>query len=154
MQDLPIPGNEVDVNSKAALERGDALLEMALVVPVMLLIVAFILLVGPYIRVSIAADQASYDCAMAAAQSLNASQGYTQGYVTALKSFDSFDLGSSAVEVAISGSWERGGQVICTVSYTMPLGAFPMLQVLAIPESVSDMTILPVQLFKSEWMED
>ncbi|MDY6868994.1 MAG: hypothetical protein SVT56_14020, partial [Chloroflexota bacterium] len=74
------------------LEQGDAILELAAILPLMLLIIAFVLLIGPYPRVIIATNQASYDCAMAAAQSLDMAQGYTQGVLVAAQSFDAFGL--------------------------------------------------------------
>ncbi len=132
-------------------EKGDAVLEMAVVLPLMLLIVAFILLIGPYPRVIIATDQASYDCAMSAAQSLSFSQGYSQGVTTAMNSFEAFDLPSDNATIQVFGNWGRGGQVGCTISYEMPLGLFPMAQVVNVPSTISHTTVLPVQYYKSDW---
>jgi len=141
------------MSAREDLEKGDAVLEMAAVVPAMLLIVAFILLIGPYIRVQIATDQAAYDCAMAAAQSLDAGQGQMQGAATAQSSFQTFDLRTASMSVRVFGSWERDGQVGCSVSYSMPLGAFPFVRVANVPGVVTNTTVLPVQFFKSEWTD-
>ena len=136
------------------LEQGDAILELAAILPLMLLIIAFVLLIGPYPRVIIATNQASYDCAMAAAQSLDMSQGYIQGVLVAAQSFDAFGLDYSNVSVQVFGDWNRGGQVGCTIAYEMPLGAFPMVRVVNVPSSIEHSTILPVQYYKSEWTDN
>ena len=136
------------------LEQGDAILELAAILPLMMLIIAFVLLIGPYPRVIIATNQASYDCAMAAAQSLDMSQGYTQGVLVAAQSFDAFSLDYSNVSVRVFGDWNRGGQVGCTISYEMPLEAFPMIRVVNVPSSIEHTTVLPVQYYKSEWTDN
>jgi hypothetical protein len=135
-------------------EQGDSVLELAAVLPMMLLIVAFILLIAPYPRVIIATNQASYDCAMSAAQSLDLAQGYTQGVVVASQSFDAFDLDWENASIQVFGDWSRGGQVGCTVAYRMPLGAFPLVQVANVPDTVEHTTVVPAQYYKSEWTGD
>lgn len=136
------------------LERGigESLSLAALFVPTAI-ILAFILLIGPYPRIKIATQQAAYDCAMSAAQSLDAVQGYTQGVITAQKSFARFGLPMDNLEFAVVGSWERGDYVQCTVSYNVPLGNFPMAVVTNMPGVVTGKAVLPVQYYKSTWTE-
>jgi hypothetical protein len=140
--------------AEKTLEQGDAILELAAILPLMLLIIAFVLLIGPYPRVIIATNQASYDCAMAGAQSLDMAQGYTQGVLVAAQSFDAFGLDYSNVSVQVFGDWNRGGQVGCTIAYKMPLDTFPMTQVVNVPDSIEHTTVLPVQYYKSEWTDN
>jgi Flp pilus assembly protein TadG len=132
-------------------ERGSATLEMAVVVPLAALLLSAVLLLGPYVHIGIAVRQAAYDCAAAAAQSLDAGQGYTQGLAAAQASFGAFRLSAANVSFALEGRWERGGMVSCTSDYTVPVGAFPMRRVIDLPETVSATVALPVQAFKSEW---
>jgi Flp pilus assembly protein TadG len=132
-------------------ERGSATLEMALVVPLAALLLSAVLLLGPYVHIGIATRQAAYDCAASAAQSLDAGQGYAQGLAAAQASFAAFRLSAANASFALDGAWERGGAVVCTVSYTVPVGAFPMQIVIDLPETVSATVTLPVQAFKSEW---
>jgi hypothetical protein len=140
---------KIKPKAEKRLEQGDAILELAAILPLMMLIIAFVLLIGPYPRVIIATNQASYDCAMAAAQSLDMSQGYTQGVLVA-----AFSLDYSNVSVRVFGDWNRGGQVGCTISYEMPLEAFPMIRVVNVPSSIEHTTVLPVQYYKSEWTDN
>jgi Flp pilus assembly protein TadG len=132
-------------------ERGSATLEMALVVPLAALLLSAVLLLGPYVHIGIATRQAAYDCAAAAAQSLDAGQGYAQGLAAAQASFAAFRLSAANASFALDGAWERDGSVACRVSYAVPSGAFPMKIVIDLPETVNASVHLPMQAFKSEW---
>ena len=132
-------------------ERGTATLEIAVILPLAAILLSAVLTLGPYIHIGIAARQAAYDCAIAASQSLDAGQGYFQGVTAAEGSFAAFRLSAARAGYSLSGVWERGGVVACTVSYQVPLGAAPLKLVVSLPETVSATVRLPVQVFKSEW---
>ncbi len=132
-------------------EKGSAILEMAVILPLTALLLAAVISMGPYIHIGIATRQAAYDCAVAAAQPLDATQGYLQGMVAARESFSSFRLNPSSAEYTLSGSWERGGSVSCTIGYRVPTGASPVRMVAPMPEVVQASVHLPVQAFKSIW---
>lgn len=132
-------------------ENGSATLEMALIVPLAAILLSGVLTLGPYVHIGIAVHQAAYDCAAAAAQSLDAEQGYYQGLATARESFATFRLNPDNAAFSLSGAWERGGVVACSVSYLVPTGAFPMKRIVEMPETVGAVLQLPVQFFKSEW---
>ncbi len=132
-------------------ERGTSVLEMAVILPLTALLLAAAITLGPYIHIGIATQQAAYDCAVAAAQSLDASQGYMQGITAAQDSFAAFRLNAAYAEYSLSGSWERGGMVSCTVGYRVPVDASPMRLVAAMPRVVRSTVHLPVQVFKSKW---
>lgn len=132
-------------------EKGTAVLEMAAILPLAVVLLAGVLTLGPYVHIGIATQQASYDCAVAAAQSLDSSQGGMQGIAAAQASFQAFRLNNSRASYSLAGNWERNGWVECSVSYSVPLGAFPLKEVVSMPEIVQAHTVLPVQVFKSEW---
>lgn len=132
-------------------EKGSAVLEMAVILPLAAILLSAVLMMGPYVHIGIAARQAAYDCAVSAAQSLDETQGYFQGLAAAQASFAAFRLNPGGAGYSLSGVWERGGAVACTVSYRVPVGAFPLKVVVNLPETVSARVRLPVQAFKSEW---
>jgi Flp pilus assembly protein TadG len=132
-------------------ERGSAVLEMAVILPLATILLSAILTLGPYVHIGIAVRQAAYDCAVSAAQSLDPAQGHNQGLAAAQESFSAFRLSHANASFSLSGSWERGGSVACAVSYSVPTSAFPMERVVNMPEAISATVQLPVQAFKSEW---
>jgi hypothetical protein len=132
-------------------ERGSAVLEIAAILPLAAILLSAVLALGPYVHIGIAVRQAAYDCAVSAAQSLDPAQGYDQGLAAAQESFSAFRLSPANASFSLSGSWERGGNVSCSVSYRVPMGAFPMERVVNMPETISAAVLLPVQAFKSEW---
>ncbi len=124
---------------------------MAVILPLAALLLSAAITLGPYIHIGIATQQAAYDCAVAAAQSLDSAQGYMQGITAAQDSFTSFRLNPYFAEYHLTGSWERGGMVSCTVGYQVPVDASPMRMVAAMPRVVRATVHLPVQVFKSQW---
>lgn len=96
-------------------------------------------------------QQAANDCAMSAAQTISAAQGFTQGVTAAKASFNTFNLSGNA-DISMRGSWERGGRVTCSVTYTVPFGNFPMKVAIQLPDQVSHEVTLPVQYYKSDWV--
>jgi Flp pilus assembly protein TadG len=132
-------------------ERGSAVLEMAVILPLAAILLSGILTLGPYVHIGIAVRQAAYDCAVSAAQSLDPAQGYYQGLEAAQESFSAFRLNHANASFSLYGSWERSGSVACSVSYSVPTSDFPMKRVVNMPETISASVQLPVQTFKSEW---
>ena len=132
-------------------ERGDAVLEMAAMFPILALFISAMISMGPFIHMKIAVQQAAYDCALSAAQSLDRKQGHMQGVVAAQESFATFGLPYENIGINILGNWERGGQIVCTVSFNIPKGNFPMALVVPLPDSVFASTVLPAQQWKSLW---
>ena len=131
--------------------RGQAVLEMAVVIPLLALLLAAAIAFGPMIYVRLAVQQAAYDCALSAAQSLDGSRGSYQGAEAARQSFTMFSLQPGRADIHVYGDWERGGAVICDVSYHIAAGAFPFHGLVPIPDTLSHSIELPAQANKSEW---
>ena len=134
-----------------ALESGQAILELAIVLPIMALLLGAVIALGPLVYMHIATQQASYDCAIAAAQSLDAAQGYAQGLYAAQASFGAFNLNPGRADISVRGDWERNGMVVCEIVYSVPTEAFPFHAVLSPPSVVRYSVSLPPHAFKSEW---
>lgn len=133
------------------LQRGQAILELAIVLPIMALLLGAVIALGPLVYMHIATQQASFDCAIAAAQSLDAAQGYTQGLYAAQASFGAFNLNPGRADISVRGNWERNGMVVCEIIYRVPSEAFPFHAVLSPPSIVQYSVSLPPHAFKSEW---
>jgi len=139
--------NYVNRNSTS----GQAVLEMAVVIPLLALLLAASFAFAPMICVQLAVQQAAYDCALSAAQSLDASTGRFQGAASAEASFASFNLRPERAAVDVTGSWGRSGRVTCAVKYEIAAGAFPFHGLVPIPDTLDYAVTLPVQVNKSEW---
>ena len=132
-------------------QAGQAILELAIVLPILALLLGAVIALGPLVYMHIAVQQASYDCAIAAAQSLDGGQGYAQGLYAAQASFGAFNLNPGRSDVSVRGNWERNGMVVCEIVYRVPTGAFPFHAVLSLPPEVHYSVSLPLHAFKSEW---
>jgi Flp pilus assembly protein TadG len=131
--------------------KGQAILELAIVLPILAVLLAAVIALGPLIYMHIATQQASFDCAVAAAQSLDESQGYMQGIYAAQASFGSFNVNPGRANISVRGNWDRNGMVVCEIAYSVPTGAFPFHAVLSPPSVVRYSTSLPTHVYKSEW---
>ena len=60
---------------------GQAILEMAIVLPILAVILGAVVALGPLVYMHIATQQAAYDCAISAAQSLDAGAGVCAGSI-------------------------------------------------------------------------
>lgn len=132
-------------------QRGQAILELAIVLPILALILGGVIGLGPLIYMHIATQQAAYDCAIAAAQSLDSVQGYTQGLFAAEASFGAFNLNAGRAGISVRGDWERNGMVACEIIYDVPTEAFPFHAVLSPPAAVQYSVAVPPHAFKSVW---
>ena len=133
------------------MREGQAILEMAVVLPILALILGGAFAFGPIVYMHLGVQQASFDCAIAAAQSLDGVQGYTQGLYAAEQSFSVFNLRPSRANISVRGDWERGGMVVCEVVYRVPTEAFPFHAVVDLPSTVRYSVAVPPQAIKSEW---
>lgn len=132
-------------------QGGQAILELAIVLPILALILGGVIALGPLVYMHIATQQAAYDCAIAAAQSLDPVQGYTQGLYAAQASFGAFNLNPGRAGISVRGDWERNGMVACEIIYDVPTEAFPFHAVLSPPAAVQYSVAVPPHAFKSVW---
>jgi Flp pilus assembly protein TadG len=130
---------------------GQAVLEMAVVIPLLALLLAASFAFAPMIYVQLAVQQAAYDCALSAAQSLDAGTGRFQGTASAEASIASFNMRPERAAVHVSGRGGRSGRVTCLVEYSIAAGAFPFHGLVPIPDTLDYTVTLPVQVNKSEW---
>lgn len=104
-------------------ERGQALIELTVVLPFYLLIIAALIFFGRAIYTQIALDMAAYDGCRAAVEALDPGDGIHQGLTTMRATLQGFRLNAQAATLAISGdSWERGSLVRCDAAYNLFVG--------------------------------
>lgn len=133
------------------LEPGQALAETAISLLLLVLFMGGVMMIGPLVYTHVAVQTAANDCATAAAQTLNATQGQYQGIAAALESLGSFRIRPSAARVNVAGVWSRGSPVTCTVSYVVDLGWAPAIRLFNPPTTVQYSVSLPAQRYKSIW---
>jgi Flp pilus assembly protein TadG len=132
-------------------ERGSAVYEMAVVITLMAILISGLFSLGPFVHLSFATRQTAYDCAVAAAQTLDERQGRMQGEVAGKMTAASFSMLTGNISFEVAGNWARNGQVACTATYHIPRGAFPMKMIIQLPSSYSYTVRLPIQIWHSTW---
>src|SRR5512146_2825406 len=103
--------------SRITPDNGQALVELALVLPLFLLLIGGALWFGPQAYAKLASDAISYDCATAASQSLDAALGMKQGRVAAYETGSGFRIPRANVDITVipPARWDRGQPVACVV---------------------------------------
>ena len=128
-------------------QRGQGLVELILVIPALVILMAVAISLAPLAHVKFVADQAAYDCAISAAQTLDMGRGALQGRIAAVRTLQASHMMERAW-IDVRGDWSREGLVICTISITPPDSGFTIFTP---PHTIRATYALPVQRNKSEW---
>ena len=143
------------VKAKINLESdGQALVELALVLPLFLLLIAGAMWFGPQAYAKLASDTISYDCATAASQSLDAALGMKQGRVAAIETARGFRIPQSNVDIMVipPSTWDRGHAVSCVVGVKAAGFGLPLVSAFfPAPDRVTSRTMLLIETYKSRW---
>ncbi len=142
------------MKSRVTFENGQALVELALVLPLFLLLIAGALWFGPQAYAKLASDTMSYDCATAASQSLEAALGAKQGRVAAYETGSGFRIPRANVDIAVipPATWDRGQPVACVVGVRVYGGGLPLVSAFfPTPQRVTSRTQLLIEIYKSRW---
>jgi len=131
-------------------ERGQALVEVALVIPVLLLLAFGVVAVGrvtdAQMGVSAVAREAARAAALANDPGEAASQGVTRGQEVAA----GYHLGDGSLQLAVNaGNFTRGGTVQASAHYTVSLGDLPLLGWAHI--TVGSTHLERIDLYRSFW---
>jgi Flp pilus assembly protein TadG len=141
----------IEVKRESRSERGSAVYEMAVVIAFMAILISGVFSLGPFVHMSFATRQTAYDCAVAAAQTLDARQGRMQGEVAGKMTAAGYSMVTSNITFEVAGNWARNGQVACTATYHIPTGNFPMKMVVPLPSTYTYTVRLPIQIWHSTW---
>ena len=138
-----------------ATERGQAYVELVMVLPLFLMVIAALIFFGRVLYVKIALDMASYDACRAAVEALQPDAGISQGLIAGRETLRGFYLNAAGANLAISpaGGWARGVPVQCTASYDLFAGDIPSLSAFANGSGVvlQSTTWSRVELWRSVW---
>lgn len=134
-------------------ERGQALIELVIVLPLFFLIIAALIFFGRALYVQIALDMTAYDGCRAAVEALRPGDGAQQGLVAMRGTLAGFRLNASAANLSISGGgWERGDLVQCMAAYNLFVGDIPWLKFHNAPNlSLRSTVFSRVETWRSDW---
>ncbi len=136
-------------------ESGQAYIELVMVLPLFLLVVAALIFFGRVLYVKIALDMASYDSCRAAVEALRPGDGVAQGMTAGRETLRGFHLNPAGANIAISpaGGWARGTPVQCIASYDLFVGDIPNVSSFANGSGVplQSTTWSRVELWRSDW---
>jgi TadE-like protein len=109
-------------------ERGQSLVEAALVLPVVVLLAVGLVAVGRLTAAQGAASAVAREAARAAAAASSAAEAQARGHERAQAVAEGYGLRRERLEVAIdSEPFVRGGAVRARVRYAVPLDDLPLL---------------------------
>lgn len=121
-----------------AVESGSALIETALVIPVVLVLVAGIVMTGRVAHAQIAVQSVVREAGRTLAVAPSASEGLTAAEARALAVANGHGLSTEQLDLVIdAGDFTRGGTVRTEASYPVALGDLPLLGALEVTVSSS-----------------
>ncbi|CCF85419.1 TadE family protein [Nitrolancea hollandica] len=113
---------------------GQALVELALVIPVLLLLAFGVLGVGRVLQAKLAVSATAREAARAATMADSAPTALTAGLSRGETAAAGYGLGNGSLEVVVDpGQFERGGQVRAMAHYTVTLDDLPLLGWVRVP---------------------
>lgn len=119
-------------------ESGQALVEAALVLPVLLVLIFGVVMAGRVVHAKIAVQAAAREASRTLATAPSEEQGLTAADDAARSAADGYGLPADDVAVELeSNGFERGGAVTASVSYDVGLGGLPLLDAVDITVSSS-----------------
>jgi Flp pilus assembly protein TadG len=119
-------------------ESGQALVEAALVLPVLLVLVFGVVMAGRVVHAKIAVQAAAREASRTLATAPSEEQGLTDANDAARAAADGYGLSSDGLSVDLQANgFERGGTVSASVSYNVGLGGLPLLDAVDITVSSS-----------------
>jgi Flp pilus assembly protein TadG len=109
-------------------DSGQALVEAALVLPVLLVLVFGVVMAGRVVHAKIAVQAAAREASRTLATAPSEEQGLTDANNAARSAADGYGLSADGLSVDLeSNGFQRGGTVSASVSYDVGLGGLPLL---------------------------
>ena len=119
-------------------ESGQALVEAALVIPVLLLLAFGVVMAGRVSHAKIAVQAAAREASRALATAPSEQDGMAEALQTARSVAQGYDLSQERLTVNIeSNGFQRGGTASAEVTYQVPLADLPLLNRLEVTVSSS-----------------
>ena len=138
---------------RARSEAGQGAIELLLLIPGVLVILAGVLYFGRLFYCDVATQMAAYDGARAAVETLDAGRGPHQARVAVHRTLEGWLLNPRSAQVTVDHEpWDRGSRVRCTVRYAVPVSDIPLARLLFGDDPVvRSSASLRVAQYKSRW---
>lgn len=109
-------------------ESGQALVEAALVIPVLLLLAFGVVMAGRVSHTKIAVQAAAREASRALATAPSEQEGIAEALDAARSVAEGYGLSQDGLTVTVeSNGFQRGGTATAEVTYRVPLGDLPLL---------------------------
>jgi hypothetical protein len=133
--------------------RGQALVETALVVPLLLILAFGVVAAGRVAHGQMAVSAVAREAARAAALADTAADARARGIARAREVATGHGLDEEAIDVRVEpGAFGRGGEVRASVRYVVSLQDLPLLSRYSVPVAVSHRERL--DLYRSRWQSE
>ena len=130
--------------------RGSALVETALVAPLLLMMAFAIIGIGRVLQARVGVAEVAQEAATTAAMANNGAEAAQRGLSRGKDVAAGYGLTNGSFELAVDpGSFDRGGQVVAVAKYRVGLSDLPLLQWTTIP--MQSRRIAPIDLYRSRW---
>jgi Flp pilus assembly protein TadG len=130
--------------------QGQALVEAALVLPLLLILALGVVGVGRVVQAQIAVHAVSRETARAAAQANSASEAVSRGVARGQVVASGYQLTNGSLQLSVDpGPFARGGQVLVVTRYEVALGDLPLLGWLGV--SVTSQHTERIDPYRSRW---
>lgn len=113
-------------------ESGQAVIEAALVLPVVLLMGFGVVMVGRVTHAKVAIQAAAREAGRAYATAPSADQAAGNGLDSALRVAEGYGLALDRFDANVQGGFQRGSTVNVRTAYRVPLGDLPLLSLLEV----------------------
>ncbi|MPZ49733.1 MAG: hypothetical protein GEU75_10655 [Dehalococcoidia bacterium] len=138
----------MSMKSRVKDESGQALVEAALVLPVILLVVFGVVMAGRLSHTKVAVQAAAREASRALATAPSEQQGLTEARDRGQAVAEGYGLSGERLTLEVrSNGFERGGAATAEVTYRVPLGDLPLLKMVDI--SVSSKHSERIDLYRS-----
>lgn len=132
------------------LERGQALIETALVLPLLLFLAFGVVAVGRITQAQMGVSAVAREAARAATLANNSSDGLSQGMARGQQVAGGYHLSNGTLQLSVEvGDFAPGGAVRATARYVLALDDLPLLGWASVP--VSSSHIERIDLYRSRW---
>ena len=138
---------------RSPVRRGQALVETALIVPLLLMLAFGVVAAGRVAHGQMVVSAIAREAARAAALADTATDGRARGIARARDVSAGFGLDDEAIDVRVeTGSFSRGGEVRASVRYVVSLQDLPFLSRVNIPVAGSHRE--RIDPYRSRWQSE
>lgn len=138
------------ISRAATRSRGQALVELALVLPILLLLATAVVGVGRVIQAQMGVSGAAREAARTAVLADTPTGAINRGLDRGQQVAAGYHLTNGSLGLSVDpGSFSRGGSVVATARYQVTLGDLPLLGWLRI--GVASRHAERIDLYRSQW---